>query len=233
LLENYLLNIFSNCMKMRDEILETALEQFLKNGIREMSIQKLIAPLGISTKTVYKYFRNKEELLEEVLNLYYTRQYKLLENLSSDKKVVPLLIDIWYTAIEMAYDVNNVFFHDLHYYYPELERKLETTKGQEIWKQFQFLVRKGIEEGVFKEDILPEVALEGVSVLYIAIARTKQFERFGISPYDIFLNTIALSIRGGCTLKGLKEVDAHISTLKPFGVSMKAGQPSSNFNIRN
>ena len=218
---------------MKKEILKTALEQFLKNGIREMSIQKLIAPLGISTKTVYKYFKNKEKLLEEVLNLYYTQQYKLLENLSADQKVVPLLFDIWYTAIEMAYDVNNIFFQDLHYYYPELERKLETTKGQEIWKQFQHLVQKGIEEGVFKADISPEVALEGVSVLYIAIARTKQFERFGISPYDIFLNTIVLSIRGFCTQKGIKEVDEHIRTLKPFGVSMEAGQPSSNFNIIN
>ena len=218
---------------MRDEILETALQQFLKNGIREMSIQKLVAPLGISTKTVYKYFKNKEELLEEVLNLYYTQQYKLLENLSADQKVVPFLIDIWYTAIEMAYDVNNVFFQDLHYYYPELERKLETTKGQEIWKQFQHMVRKGIEEGVFKEDISPEVALEGVSVLYIAVARTKQFERFGMSPYEIFLNTITLSIRGFCTQKGIKEVDEHIRTLKPFGVSKGTIQPSSNYNVFN
>jgi len=50
---------------MKDEILQTALEQFLKYGIREMSIRKLIASLGISTKTVYKYYKNKEELLED------------------------------------------------------------------------------------------------------------------------------------------------------------------------
>jgi len=50
---------------MKKEILQTSLKQFLKHGIRQMSIQKLVEPLGISTKTVYKYFKNKEELLEE------------------------------------------------------------------------------------------------------------------------------------------------------------------------
>src|SRR5205085_9661556 len=100
---------------MKEEILQTALKQFLKYGIREMSIQKLIEPLGISTKTVYKYFKNKEELLEEVLHLYYTQQFQLLENLTADQNAVHLLFDIWHTAIERSYKISTVFFQDLHY----------------------------------------------------------------------------------------------------------------------
>src|SRR6478735_7963572 len=121
---------------MKEEILQTALKQFLKYGIREMSIQKLIEPLGISTKTVYKYFKNKEELLEGALHLYYAEQYQLLENLATDQRAVPLLFDIWHTAIEGAYHTNTVFFQDLHYYYPELERKIERTNANNFSKQF-------------------------------------------------------------------------------------------------
>ena len=202
---------------MKDEILQTALRQFLKFGIRKMSIQKLIAPLGISTKTVYKYFKNKEELLEGVLHLHYTQQYHLLENHSADQNVVPLIIDIWYMAVEREYSVNNTFFKDLHYYYPELERKIEAALGQKIWLQIQQIVQKGIKEGVFREDIYPKAAMEGIAVLYNAVARTGQFKRFRVSPYEIFLNTIALYIRGFCTRKGINELDKHILTLKPFG----------------
>jgi AcrR family transcriptional regulator len=202
---------------MKDGILQIALKQFLKYGIRKMSIKKLIVPLGISTKTVYKYFKNKEELLEAVLKLHYTQQYHLLENHSADQNVVPLIIDIWYMAAENEYSVNNKFFHDLHYYYPELERKTEAATGQKIWKQIQQIVHKGIKEGVFKKDIYPEVVLEGIAVLYDHVARTGQFKRFRVSPYEIFLNTIALYIRGFCTRKGIKELDKHSKTLKPFG----------------
>jgi len=50
---------------MKSEIIETSLQQFLTHGIRKMTVKEIIAPLGISTKTVYKYFANKEALLEE------------------------------------------------------------------------------------------------------------------------------------------------------------------------
>jgi AcrR family transcriptional regulator len=202
---------------MKEEILQTALEQFLKFGIREMSIKKLIEPLGISTKTVYKYYKNKEELLEEVLQLLYNQQYQLVENLSADQDAVSLLFEIWYTAIMKVYDVNDLFYKDLHYYYPELERKNEIAMGSKFGKQFQNLIQKGIGEGVFKENILPEVAMESIYILYNAIARTELFNRFGVSTYEILLNTIALYIRGLCTIKGIQELEEYIGTRKLVG----------------
>ena len=50
---------------MKRKILQTSLEQFLKYGIRKMSVQKLVEPLPISTKTVYKHSKNKEDLGKE------------------------------------------------------------------------------------------------------------------------------------------------------------------------
>lgn len=202
---------------MKNEILQTALEQFLKFGIREMSIKKLIEPLGISTKTVYKYYKNKEELLEGVLKLHYDQQFHLVENLSADENVVLRLFDIWYLAIERAFDINDLFYKDLHYYYPELEKKIELAVGAKFGLLLENLIRKGINAGVFKQDILPEVAMEGIYVLHNAIARTELFKRFNISPYEILLNTITLYIRGLCTPKGIQELEEYIATRKPFG----------------
>lgn len=60
---------------MKEEILQTSIGQFLKDGIGKMSIQKLVEPLRISSKTVYKYFKYKEEFLEEALNLFHAQQF--------------------------------------------------------------------------------------------------------------------------------------------------------------
>ena len=65
---------------MKNEIVQASLNLCLQYGIRQMSIQKLVESLNISTKTVYKYFKNKEELLEAVLYRYHGEQYQLLEN---------------------------------------------------------------------------------------------------------------------------------------------------------
>src|SRR5436190_20316179 len=105
---------------MKEEILQTSLKYFLKHGVRGMSIQKLIEPLGISTKTVYKYFKNKEELLEEALKLQDAQSSKDWENLVASYNTVALFFSIWYSSVKAEYDVNNVFYYDLHYYYPEL-----------------------------------------------------------------------------------------------------------------
>jgi AcrR family transcriptional regulator len=199
---------------MKDEILQTALKQFLKYGIRKMSIRKLVDLLGISTKTFYKYFKDKEELLEAVLHLHYNQQYLLLENYSADKNAVTLFFNIWHSAIEGEYSVNNKFFHDLHYYYPELERKTEAAIGYKFWKKIEQIVQKGINDGVFREDILPEVAMQGIAVLYGAVARSGDFKKFRKSSHKIFLNTIVLYIRGLCTRKGVRQLDKHISILE-------------------
>ena len=215
LLENIMSLIFSNNFaQMKNEILDTALKQFLKHGIREMSIQKLIEPLGISTKTVYKYFKNKEDLLEEVLHLYHAQQYKMLENLSEDQKAVPLFFDIWHSAIEITYNVNKVFFKDLRYYYPELNEKIEKAVSKKYIKKFIQIIQKGIQEGVFKESIIPEVVLDSVLVLYAAIVREEVYKKFRIPLYDILSNTIVLYMRGFCTDKGIQELDEHIQSFK-------------------
>jgi AcrR family transcriptional regulator len=91
---------------MKQEILQTSLKQFLKYGIRDMSIMKLIEPLGISTKTVYRYFKNKEELLEEALHLYHSQQYESLENFPIEQNQACLFFDLWHRAVEIEYRVN-------------------------------------------------------------------------------------------------------------------------------
>jgi AcrR family transcriptional regulator len=201
---------------VKDKILHTALEHFLKNGIRDMAVQKLSTSLNISTKTVYRYYRNKEELLEDVLRLFYDQQYEILEKLSSEKEVVPLFIDIWYHAVEREHNVNKRFFRDLHHYYPELERQTEEEVADKFWKKIRQIVCKGQEEGVFQAEIHPDAALEGIAVLYGDVARTDRFVQFNLPPFEIFLNTIILYIKGCCTEKGVRELENYMKKIKPF-----------------
>jgi AcrR family transcriptional regulator len=195
---------------MKTLILHTAYDRFLKFGIREISIQKIVEPLGISTKTVYKYYNNKEELLEAVLLLHYDKQFRLIDNLSADMRVIPLFIDIWFTSIEQAFDINNLFHNDLHYYYPQLEQKIEKEIGSRFGTKFKDIIRNGIRSGVFRDDIIPEAAMEAIYVLFNSITRSGTYRNFNISPTQIFLNSIAVYIRGLCSLEGIKEFEEHL-----------------------
>lgn len=198
---------------MKEEILQTSLRQFLKYGIRDVSIQKLVEPLSISTKTVYKYFKNKEQLLEEALILFNAQNSKEWEERLATHNTVSLFFGIWHSAVEAEYNVNKVFYHDLHYYYPELHKKNEARLTKKYKKQFIQIIQKGIEEGFFQEKIIPEVVFEAISILFKAIVREGQFQAFPVSSDKIVINTIAVFVRGFCTQKGIQLLEEPIQTL--------------------
>ena len=183
-------------MAMKEKILLKAEKEFLTKGIREMSVQSLVVPLGISTKTFYKYFKNKEELLEEVLTLHYNQQFEIIKKYSSEQNPVHILLHIWRQAFHKDNDVNNKFYSDLHYYYPKLEARVEAKVGIDFWLEFKKVIQKGIDEGLFIRDILPAVVMESISVLYSSSVRTDQFEKFNISSNIAYMHTVALIIRG-------------------------------------
>jgi AcrR family transcriptional regulator len=206
---------------MKNEIIEVALKQFLKVGIREMSIQKLVDMLGISTKTVYKYFKNKEDLLEEALLLFYTKEYRMWDELSMNQSAVSLLLEIWFKAVQVEYDSNNLLFQDLRYYYPELKQKIEESTSKKFEAKFVQVIQNGIEKGLFQSELIPEVVMGTIYTLYIRAFRTDDFQRFHVSSYNLYLNTIVVYIKGLCTAKGVKEIESHIQTLHASGTDRR------------
>ena len=198
---------------MKNEILQASLNLCLQYGIRQMSMQKLVESLNISTKTVYKYFKNKEELLEAVLYRYHGEQYQLLENLPAGENAACLFFTIWQMAMDKEYQINKVFYEDLHEYYPELEQKVNAVIGQKFEQYFLSVIHQAMDEEAFRGDILPQVALRSVLVLHQAAVRTEAFNRFGLSARDLMIHTTGQYIRSLCTPSGLQAVDEHIQAL--------------------
>jgi len=192
---------------MKSEIIETSLQQFLTHGIRKMTVKEIIAPLGISTKTVYKYFANKEALLEECLDLHYSRMHSALADPTEYSSPVIFLFQSFIKGFELDFKVNDVFYHDLNYYYPELQDKIisknSATLGGPLIKAFQ----DGIQQGYIRSNLSTEVFFEGIGVLYSSLTRTSRFLKFGLSPFELAANTMEVYLRGLCTQKGLKEID--------------------------
>jgi AcrR family transcriptional regulator len=199
---------------MKEEILQKSLALFLKHGIREMSNQKLVDWLGISTKTIYKYFGNKEGLLEEALYLYHNTQYDRLLNLSDEQNAACHFLEVWQIAVEMEYQVNKSFYEDLHYYYPELAKKVEASIGPRFEEHFLSIIQRGIKQGAFRSDILPEVALQSIFVLHRASVTSESFKIFGLPATDLLLQTTASYIRGLCTREGLERLEERIESLR-------------------
>jgi AcrR family transcriptional regulator len=194
---------------MRQEIIATSLEGFLKKGIRKMTVQKLVAPLGISTKTVYKYFSNKEDLLRECLSVHYSRLLKQTY-LTGDQHPNPAkaLENLWKNAFQIDFGVNRIFYHDLNHYYPELQDEILKKHGDKIEATIVKLIIEGIKNGYFLKDLQPRLIFEAMTVIYRSLTRSNDFRKFRIKPEDLVRQTVHVYLRGICTQKGLNELSS-------------------------
>ena len=205
-MENYIYRIFSNPL-MKEKIIEISLQQFLSHGIRNMTMQKLVLALGISTKTMYKYFSNKEELLEECLKLHYTADGRMLDELlAGSPNVVASIWKIYSKALEMDFGVNHLFYHDLNYYYPELQDSTIKQYSGGALDAITGLIEQGINEGYFLDYLKAPVVLETLTILYASVTRSNVYKKFDMKS-ELIKHTIVIYLRGICTEKGLQIIN--------------------------
>ena len=83
----------------RDEIVKTAFDSFYQNGFHATGVDAVMADSGISKRTIYKYFRSKEELVAATLNYYETVIFgripeELAKRSKDPKKQILALFDL-------------------------------------------------------------------------------------------------------------------------------------------
>lgn len=191
-------------MNQKERIIEVSLQQFLGYGIKKMTVQKLVEPLGLSTKTVYKYFEDKEDLLKQCLLVHYAELSKRFLVLEKDffNPVVSIL-RIWQEIFKLDFGVSHVFYSDLNYYYPQLQDLIIEKFFPQSHVMMKNVIVKGIEEGFFRSNLKIDVVLEIMGFLYGNITRNSKFKALNYSPIIVMQNTLDIYIRGICTEKGL------------------------------
>lgn len=192
----------------KEDIIQNSLKQFLLNGIRKMTVQQIVAPLGISTKTVYKYWGSKEELLEACLLVHYEkmgREFKKM--IANSSNPAERLFRMFFMGLEEDFKVAPVFYHDLNYYYPEMQDKVISRYYENNGQHITDTIKNGMEQGFFRQELNARVILESLGLLYRSLTRTGQYREFNLSPFELASNTIVVFLRGICTPKGIKILD--------------------------
>ncbi|MFD1705975.1 TetR/AcrR family transcriptional regulator [Siminovitchia sediminis] len=137
------------CIKER--ILKEFREEVRQQGLR-FSMDDLAARLGVSKKTIYKYYSSKAEILEEMID-------QTIENM--EEKAAAIIQDEQLTLVEklkgvMAvapdhYDLTDVrILNQMKRFFPEQWEKLDHFL-QSDWDQIKSLVEQGVEKGYIKD----------------------------------------------------------------------------------
>jgi TetR/AcrR family transcriptional regulator, cholesterol catabolism regulator len=140
---------------MKERILTRAFELFRQNGIKAISMDDIANDLGISKKTIYKFFEKKDQLVAETLAVY----------LESLKNTCPCPVEnaleefcrTINAAIQKLMHLPNSFFYDLKKYHHQAYQIWQEYKLKKIILLFQANFSRGIKSGLYRPDINPEI----------------------------------------------------------------------------
>ncbi|MFD2892105.1 TetR/AcrR family transcriptional regulator [Flavobacterium chuncheonense] len=102
----------------KEVLIEKTLDYFLKYGTRNITMDDLAVQFGVSKKTLYSLFRNKEELLKESIALLWSNYLKEVNSiLVSAKNPLIQLIETYSLAIEYVRAFDPIFLYTLKKYH--------------------------------------------------------------------------------------------------------------------
>ena len=191
--------------ELRGRILEVAMQDFIQRGIRAVKMDDIAGSLGISKRTLYEIFPNKESLLLEGIRLKQAMGEEEMAKYVTEKNpnTMDIIMKFYHMQMEELSSLPLTFITEISRYplVTEFLRK-KHQKSEENANRF-FL--RGVKEGYFRSDVDYElISRLGEGMTQNAIARQLYFQ---YEPQYIFRNIIFLFLRGFCTQKGLEYID--------------------------
>jgi AcrR family transcriptional regulator len=138
----------------KDTIIEGARSLFFKYGIKSVTMDDIAKHLGMSKKTIYQFFTDKNEviltLIEKTMSV---NRCDFDEIANHSKNAVDEILELMKHLGKMFSKMNPNLFYDMQKYHPEAWQAFRDFKEKYIFEKVENNIRKGIEEGLFRKDL--------------------------------------------------------------------------------
>jgi TetR/AcrR family transcriptional regulator, cholesterol catabolism regulator len=195
-------------MEIRERIIEGAADLFKTYGIKSVTMDSLATHLGVSKRTIYEVFSDKDEMLEGVLRWMAEEQRGLVERIleSSENAIVAI-----FRMLEMGRDqiqsMSPAFQSDLKKYHHDVLMKKTDKCEMPDYRNNIKVIERGIKEKLFRKEINPDI----VNRCLYSLARSGMdkdlypFEQF--TRREVAKNVLINYLRGISTNSGVELIN--------------------------
>lgn len=163
---------------IKDKIIAKATDMFLKLGFKSVTMDDIAGEMSMSKKTIYKYFSNKEVLIEEGTDMVKQKIHDMMDGIVSKG----------FNAIHENFEMRNMFKEmfqsvdhspafQLKKHYPEIYAKMMEDEIKVCQSVFRQNTLKGIEEGLYRADLEVETVVTFYYTLIFSINENTVYEK--------------------------------------------------------
>jgi AcrR family transcriptional regulator len=138
----------------KERIKIQATDLFMKYGVRSVSMDDIANSLGMSKKTIYQFYADKDELVDAVVlhEIQHNESCCELDRKGSENAVHELFLAMD-MVVEMFHSMNPSLLYDLQKYHPKAFQKFHSHKNEYLYSVIRENLVRGIEEDLFRDDI--------------------------------------------------------------------------------
>lgn len=143
---------------VKEHIVLAAAKSFAQKGVKTVRMDDIAAGLSISKRTLYELFHDKEDLLLDVMKLHREEMQEYMTQVASKaENVLEVLLKFFQRSAQDFQNTNRKFFEDIEKY-PKVMRYIDESRKENLDSAMEFY-RKGVEQGIFRNDVNLEFKL--------------------------------------------------------------------------
>ena len=184
---------------------------FLKLGFKSITMDDIAGEMCISKKTIYKYFCNKEILIEESTEAIHKEIHQIIDNIIvKNHNAIQENFEIRKMFKEMFQSSDNSPIYQLRKHYPEIYEKVMAREISECNSVFRINIEKGIEQGLYRENINIDRYTNFYYHLIFSIKESTSSEK---ESQKIELEALEYHTRAMATPNGIIELEKNLLNL--------------------
>lgn len=147
-------------LKDQERIMEAAREKFFEQGFMKVTVDEIASDLGMSKKTLYKFFPSKEDLVRKAIHFMLRQVNARIEAIvKSEKPFVEKMSELLVLIGRMWGRAGRQFPIDIKKHFPDLWKEVETFRRERILTNMQQMFLQAKQEGVLRDDVRPELLM--------------------------------------------------------------------------
>jgi AcrR family transcriptional regulator len=194
-------------ISIRERIIDHTTRMFSHNGVKSVRMDDIAAEMGISKRTIYEIFSDKENLIMECLECFHRQQHANTKELTRDASNIIeeylMMLEVWDKQVDMGYNM----MCDVKKFYPKIYDKYTRQHAMEEMQTIKEKLQKGIDDGYLLSRIDLDLSLTVMGYSIYGMIKRDDLLPAHIPERDAFKYVVSYFIRGIATLKGIMMID--------------------------
>lgn len=191
-------------LEIKQRILDAARENFFANGFSKLTMEEFAQSMGMSKKTIYKFFTSKDEIVRGITHEKMHSLHAQCERIRLNT-AMPFLDRMKTTISCITSEMQKLkpqFYLDVQRTMPELWKEVENFRNQKVMEDFTLVVREGVQLGIFRTDVSAEVFVLMYATAMQNIINPEVLSHLPISVSQAYQAAVSVFFEGMMTDEG-------------------------------